>query len=104
MIDTPLDLRPTLPWLVGILGAAAFGVLGRLQGKHLAPWAIGGGISALLVATLAAGLAHASSVPYSDEVRRVWQMRALIFTLLVLGISAGLLFFFHRRSLGVQTP
>jgi predicted outer membrane lipoprotein len=103
-IDTPLDLSPILPWLLGILAAAGFGVLGRLQGKHVAPWAVGGGLSALLVATLAAGLAHSVSVPYSDEVRRAWQIRALIFTLFVLGVSAGLVLFLYRRSTSERKP
>ncbi len=97
LIETELAMAATMPWVMGVLGAIGFGLLARLLGRNAIAWAIGGGCLTFLMAAYLGGLAHATSVPYSDDVRRAGQFRVILLTVVFMGaIGAGIWYWSTR--------
>jgi len=58
-----------IPWPVAAATAAWFGFMAYRAGKNCVVWAIGGGVLALVVATIVVGLGQATFIPYyTDEI------------------------------------
>ena len=80
-----------IPWPVAAATAAWFGVMAYKAGKNSVVWAIGGGVLAMVVATIVVGLAQATFIPYDTEEITTFRLKVAALAL-VLVFCLGWLF------------
>ncbi len=83
-----MDPHFIIPWVLGLLTALWFGWMAYAARRNRLFWAFGGGLFALVAATLLFGLGHAAAIPFS-EAERIrqhlgWALGS-IFLIVVLG-------------------
>ena len=64
-----------VPWCLAALTAMCFGWLARRSGHNWGLWAAGGGVFALVTATVVFGLGHSTAIPFSNADRVHDQIR-----------------------------
>ena len=83
-----IPLTPDYLWPYGLalLAMILWGVLGFKAGQPWVRWAIGGAVGALVVGTIASGLATATAVPYTYRVthRHQWIACGVVVVLVLL--------------------
>ena len=89
--DVPLTPHPIWPILLAVIAACCYGLIGHKNSNSGTLWAISGAGLTLVVATLASGLANSVSLPYTDEVRSHWQMKAILISIALIAIPLMLL-------------
>ncbi len=76
-----------VPWLLAFLNGLWFGWRARQAGRTWPLWFLGGGLMALVIATVAYGLRHATCIPFSNRDLAVCHLEWIIAAVL---INAGL--------------
>ena len=84
--DVPLTPHPIWPILLAVIAGCGYGLIGHKNSNSGTLWAISGAGLSLVVATLASGLANSISLPYTDEVRNSWQMKAILVSVILIAI------------------
>jgi hypothetical protein len=97
LIDKPLIFSPVWPFVFATLAAGLFGYLAFRFRQSIALWAGTAGLSTLVLATCAAGLFHAISLPYSSARVSSLQSTAMLLTLVLIAASAALVFFLETN-------
>jgi hypothetical protein len=80
-----------IPWPIAAATAAWFGLMAHKAGKNSVVWAIGGGVLAMVVATIVVGLAQATFIPYDTEEITTFRLKVAALAL-VLVFCLGWLF------------
>ena len=84
--DVPLTPHPIWPILLAVIAGCGYGLIGHKNSNSGTLWAISGAGLSLVVATLASGLANSVSLPYTDEVRNSWQIKAILVSVILIAI------------------
>ena len=80
-----------IPWPVAVVAAIWFGVMAHKSGKNRVVWAIGGGLLALVAATLVLGLGQATFIPFDSEEVIPFRVKAAVLAILLV-VCLGWLF------------
>ncbi len=65
-----------IPWILAVLSGLWFGWRAQKSRRLWPLWSLGGGLSALVLATIVFGLRHATCIPFSDVDRTMCQVVA----------------------------
>jgi hypothetical protein len=85
---TPHDIFPVWPWAIAVIMSICYGLLGQKHPNAGSLWALSGGLVGLVVASLTAGLAVASTVPCTVPIEHQSQLKAFVLSAVVLGLLA----------------
>ncbi len=90
----------SVPWLLALATALWFALMARKAGRSWFGWALGGGLFALVTATLTLGLAQAAFIPISTEAYISWRAKSIGAAILLI-VCLGWLFTLglHRQHL-----
>ncbi len=95
----------TIPWIVAVVAALAFGWLAHRAERGWLSWALGGGLLGLLATTIIWGVGQAAAIPFSDHARTMqhihWTLEA-VGVVVVCGII--LAWCLPRRPAPPQSP
>jgi len=87
-----------VPWALAAATALWFGWMAGRSGRNWILWALGGGLFALVTATIIFGVGHASAIPFSDRERARLQDDWTLLSIAVIGVLGWLFTMpFHRH-------
>jgi hypothetical protein len=73
-----------IAWLLALANAVWFGVMAQKVGRNWVLWGLGGGVLALVTATIILGLGQASIIPFSNRERFYVEIKLAILALVVI--------------------
>lgn len=96
----PFAPHPAWPFVVAVLAAILFAVLGLGSRGRAVAWGLSGALLTLGAATVVSGLADATAIPYTDAVRNARQITALLISVLI--VASGGVFLALSTGAGAR--
>ncbi len=73
-----------MPWILALLSGLWFGWRASRSERLWLLWSLGGGLFALVVATIIFGLRHATCIPFSDYDRAMCHLVAVVAAVVII--------------------
>jgi hypothetical protein len=85
------------PLALAALAAAAFGFLGHKLRQNQFSWGFGGALTALVLGSFAVGLAHASTIPYTNAHQIRSTLLANLVTIAIISAIGAALWYWNKE-------
>ena len=86
-----MDYSSLPAYILAILTAAGFALLGYRLKKGIVLWCVGGAILGLCISTICIGLMHAETLPYTPSNFGRKQSIGIVVAVVVIGITAAII-------------
>jgi 4-hydroxybenzoate polyprenyltransferase len=94
-----MDYSSLSAYLLSIVTAAAFALMGYRLGRGTVMWCIAGAILGLCISTICIGLMHAATLPYTPSKFRMREWVGIIVAVVLIGITGALIGVANRNGI-----